>query len=70
MDNKDKNKGQKNQNVLEIAARCPVCKGKAHKAGFCAEHFQWFKMGLVNRKGEKPKDFDKKFQAMQRRKAA
>jgi hypothetical protein len=27
----------------------------------------WFKEGLVNKKGQKPTDFDKKFQAFQMR---
>lgn len=57
-------------NVAELVARCPVCKGKTHRAGFCNEHFMWFKEGLVNRKGEKPKDFDKKYQSFMRKQAA
>ncbi len=44
---------------------CPVekCGKKATRAEFCDEHFVWFKEGLINRKGEKAKDFDKKYQA-------
>jgi hypothetical protein len=56
--------------VAELVSRCPVCKGKTHRAGFCNEHFMWFKEGLVNRKGEKPKDFDKKYQNFLRKQAA
>ena len=29
----------------------------------------WFKAGLVNRRGEKPSDFDKKYQAFLRKQA-
>lgn len=59
-----------NNNVVMMPERCPVCAGKAHRAGFCNEHFVWFKEGLVNRKGEKPNDFDKKYEAFMRKKAA
>jgi hypothetical protein len=57
--------------VTEIQ-RCPVdaCSKKADRAGFCNEHFSWFKEGLINKKGEKPKDFDKKYQAFIHRKPA
>lgn len=57
-------------NVLELPKQCPVCTGKVKRAGFCDEHFLWFKAGLVNRAGEKPKDFDKKFQSFARKSAA
>lgn len=51
-------------NVVTMAI-CPVekCGKKAARSEFCAEHFLWFKEGLINRAGEKPKDFDKKYQA-------
>lgn len=44
---------------------CPVdkCGQRAVKDAFCNEHFTWFKEGLINRRGERPKDFDKKYQA-------
>jgi len=68
----NENKGKKPaggppNNVIEMPKACPVCGGKAHRAGFCNEHFLWFKEGLVNRKGEKPKDFDKKYQHFMRK---
>ena len=44
-----------------------ACGKKPRRSVFCEEHFLWFKEGLVNRKGEKPKDFDKKHQAFLRR---
>lgn len=36
------------------------CKHKPSKAGFCAEHFDWFKAGLITKSGMKAMDFDKK----------
>jgi len=53
-------------NVLPLGnTTCCVekCTKKNHKMNFCAEHFVWFKEGLISKKGEKPSDFDKKFQA-------
>ena len=58
------------QNVAELPSRCPVCNKKASRINFCDEHFLWFKEGLINRQGEKPKDFDKKYQLFMRKKAA
>ena len=44
--------------------RCPAenCGKKPKRMHFCQEHFEWFKEGLINRAGEKPSDFDKKYQ--------
>ena len=60
-------------NVTPISTACCVekCTSKVFKMTFCPEHFAWFKEGLVNKKGERPADFDKKYQAfMMRKKAA
>jgi hypothetical protein len=46
------------------------CKAKPDRAGFCSEHYVWFKEGLLTLDGYKAKDFDKKFHAWQRRKSA
>ncbi len=56
-------------NVVSLPTRCPVegCGKKPSRMHFCSEHFEWFKMGLVNRQGERPKDFDKKYQAYLRK---
>ncbi|MCB0343430.1 MAG: hypothetical protein H6626_03340 [Pseudobdellovibrionaceae bacterium] len=66
--NGPKNSGGSN-NVVQLPQQCPVsqCGKKPKRAGFCDEHFLWFKEGLINRKGEKPSDFDKKYQAFSRR---
>jgi hypothetical protein len=52
--------------------RCPVadCKKGVKRMHFCDEHFMWFKEGLINKKGERPTDFDKKYQLFMRKKAA
>jgi hypothetical protein len=59
----------KENNVAQLPAKCCAekCAKKADKLGFCAEHFTWFKEGLVNKKGERPPDFDKKYQAYMQR---
>lgn len=58
--------------VATMPDRCPVeaCGKPQKKLHFCAEHFIWYKEGLVNKKGEKPRDFDKKFQHFKRKTAA
>ncbi|MCB0419947.1 MAG: hypothetical protein KDD61_03075 [Bdellovibrionales bacterium] len=60
-------------NVVELPKRCPAegCGKKPVRSAFCSEHFEWFKAGLINRQGQRPKDFDKKYQAWsQKRKVA
>jgi len=37
------------------------CRKTVAKFSFCAEHFNWFKFGLINKSGEHVPDFDKKF---------
>lgn len=48
-----------------VTSSCCVekCTGKTEKMNFCKDHFVWFKEGLVNKKGQRPTDFDKKYQA-------
>lgn len=52
-------------NVAQLPTRCVAesCSKKASRMNFCSEHFVWFKEGLVNREGQRPPDFDKKYQA-------
>ncbi len=50
-------------NVVPLgSAKCCAedCKSKPTRAGFCAEHFDWFKAGLITKEGAKASDFDKK----------
>lgn len=74
MAKKEANSGAANTNVVALATgTCAVekCGKKAERMNFCAEHYAWFKEGLINKKGERPSDFDKKYQAyMSRKKAA
>lgn len=55
--------------VPEVAAKCPVekCAKASQRMHFCSEHFDWFKAGLVNKRGETPSDFDKKYQTYLRK---
>lgn len=59
-------KHQNQENVVAMAtSRCTAegCKAGAERMTFCAEHFAWFKFGLVDKTGKRPTDFDKKFDA-------
>jgi hypothetical protein len=65
---------KKPDNVLGMPTNCCAekCTKKSDRMNFCPEHYGWFKEGLLNKKGQKPSDFDKKFQAylMKQKKAA
>jgi hypothetical protein len=48
-----------------------ACAKKPQVAGFCDEHFRWFKEGILTKDGKKPVDFDKKLlNFMKKKKAA
>ncbi len=58
-------------NMIQLSAhKCAAedCKQKPARAGFCDEHYNWFKEGLLTLEGYKAKDFDKKYHSMMRRK--
>ncbi len=60
-------------NVVNLADhRCSSegCKAKPSRAGFCNEHYVWFKEGLITIDGYKAKDFEKKYQQFLKRRAA
>ncbi len=62
---KQENKPLTPSNVISLADnRCNAegCKSKSKRAGFCNEHFDWFKAGLINKEGKQVVDFDKKYQ--------
>ena len=71
---KDKtNTAPAGNNVVALNTSCCVekCTSKTDRMAFCKEHYLLFKEGLVNKQGQKPTDFDKKYQAwMMRKKAA
>ncbi len=52
------------------ACTAQECKKKPSVAGFCEEHFTWFKEGLINKEGIRPTDFDKKLVSFMKRKKA
>lgn len=54
-------------NVVSLS-RCTAqgCNKKSDLLTFCNEHYDWFKFGLINKQGERPTDFDKKYIAFQR----
>ncbi len=58
--------------VASVPDRCPAegCKSGVKRMHFCEEHFAWYKEGLINKKGLRPSDFDKKYQNYMRKKAA
>lgn len=62
----DKKKSMPKPPAPEVgSSKCPVekCGQGSQRLQFCGEHFLWFKAGLINKRGEKPSDFDKKYQA-------
>lgn len=63
-ENAKKKQTQAPSNVAYLPQSCPAegCSTKPKRAGFCQEHFEWFKFGLITKKGEQAKDFDKKYQ--------
>ncbi|MCM0605184.1 MAG: hypothetical protein KA715_03770 [Xanthomonadaceae bacterium] len=50
----------KEETGLEV---CTVtgCKTKPAQFSFCLEHFDHYKFGLINKKGQQVPDFEKKF---------
>lgn len=69
----DKKQKDQGNNVVSLAAhKCTAenCKHKPERAGFCTEHYAWFKEGLLTLEGFKARDFDKKYHDYMRRKAA
>jgi len=60
-------------NAATTATKCvaEACSKKPQVAGFCEEHFRWFKEGILTKEGKKPVDFDKKLlNFMKKKKAA
>lgn len=58
-------------NVVSFAAaKCTAegCSKKPSRAGFCEEHYEHFKEGLITMEGYKARDFDKKYHAWMKRK--
>jgi hypothetical protein len=47
------------------ACPVPACKAKVHQFGFCSEHFDHFKFGLVKKNGQPAADYEKKLSQYQ-----
>lgn len=62
---KDKSADSAPSNVVGMPSNCCAekCTKKGDRLNFCPEHYAWFKEGLLSKKGQRPSDFDKKFQA-------
>lgn len=60
-----------NANVVNLS-RCASesCNRRTERDSFCLEHFDWFKAGLITKKGIKAKDFDKKYRQFLMKKAS
>jgi hypothetical protein len=58
----DKKPNKQKQGEGSTAVHCKVkgCKQAPSKFEFCAEHFDQFKFGLINKRGEPCMDFEKK----------
>lgn len=54
------------------AVQCKVggCKHNPSKFGFCTQHFDQFKFGLINKHGEHCLDYEKKLDQYEHLKAA
>lgn len=72
VNNKPAPEKQMPNNVVALGpTKCTAegCKSKPERAGFCGEHYTWFKEGLLTMEGYRAKDFDKKYHAWLRRSA-
>lgn len=58
------------QNVTNERCQAESCKKSIERMHFCAEHFTWYKEGLINKRGVRPTDFDKKYQSYMHKKAS
>ncbi len=70
---KEKMDKQIPNNVVSLSdhkCKFTECKAKSARAGFCNEHFEWFKAGLITKEGERAADFEKKYHNYARKKSA
>ncbi len=68
----DKKQGKPNKVEGGGVVHCKVkgCKHSPSKFEFCAEHFDQFKFGLINKHGEHCQDYEKKEEQYEHYKAA
>lgn len=46
--------------VTQLHCLCKGCKGRPEVFGFCVEHYDHYKFGLINKKGDRVPDYDQK----------
>lgn len=63
--------GSAGANVIPLS-KCTAegCSKRSDLMNLCNEHYDWFKFGLITKEGKRPSDFDKKFQAYKKARAA
>jgi hypothetical protein len=63
----EKKEGAKGKEVATGGGMCTAkaCKSSDARFGFCAEHYEQFKFGLIKKTGEMVSDYDKKFEHYQ-----
>ncbi|OFZ82916.1 MAG: hypothetical protein A2583_16710 [Bdellovibrionales bacterium RIFOXYD1_FULL_53_11] len=49
-------------NIVAEGCTHKGCKTKPARFGFCPEHYEQFKFGLIKKTGEPVPDYDKKFE--------
>lgn len=60
-----KDAGGKPAQAGPIGCTVKSCKSKEARFGFCHEHFDHYKFGLIKKTGEKVSDYEKKFEQYQ-----
>lgn len=55
----------KPQAAEKTGCLCDSCKVKVARFGFCGEHYEQFKFGLIKKTGEPVSDYEKKFEHYQ-----
>lgn len=57
-------KGKEQVSSAPVIEKCTAqaCKSNGIRFGFCDEHFEQYKFGLINKKGQQVPDYEKKFE--------
>lgn len=59
---KETGKGKPQGGVTRLGCLVSSCKASDQKFGFCSEHFEQYKFGLINKFGNPVPDFEKKLE--------
>lgn len=59
---KGKSEGKGDESSRPVSCTGPECKAMAARFGFCSEHFEQFKFGLITKQGKRVPDYDKKIE--------